>query len=99
TIALSAILILSAGMAMAQKQTPPEGGQPKDFKLPAKQEFDLDNSLTAVLVPYGDVPKVVVSMVVQVGNVHETAQQNGLADIVGNLMQEGTATRNATQLA
>lgn len=99
SIALSAILTLTAGMAAAQKQTPPEGGKPRDFKLPAKQEFELDNGLSAVMVPYGDVPKVVVSMVVQVGNVHETAQQNGLADIVGNLMQEGTATRDATQLA
>jgi zinc protease len=52
-----------------------------------------------VMVPYGDVPKVVVSMVVQVGNVHENEKQNGLADIVGNMMQEGTATRNARQVA
>ncbi|PKV75239.1 M16 family metallopeptidase [Pontibacter ramchanderi] len=99
SIALIALLSLPSGIAVGQKQTPPEGGQPRDFKLPAKQEFDLDNGLTAVLVPYGEVPKVVVSMVVQVGNVHETAQQNGLAEIVGSLMQEGTATRNARQLA
>jgi zinc protease len=51
------------------------------------------------MVPYGEIPKVVVSMVVQVGNVHETEKENGLADIMGNLMQEGTATRNARQLA
>ncbi|MBD1396375.1 insulinase family protein [Pontibacter sp. JH31] len=98
-LALGVLLTLQAGIATAQKQAPPSGGDPKDFKLPAKQQFDLPNGLTATMVPYGEVPKVTVSMVVEVGNVHETENQNGLADMVGNLLQEGTATRNARQLA
>jgi predicted Zn-dependent peptidase len=98
-ITLSVLLMMQTGIATAQKQTPPEGGSPKDFKLPAKQEFDLPNGLSATMVPYGEIPKVTVNMVVQVGNVHESEKENGLADIVGSLMQEGTATRNATQLA
>ncbi|WP_299700289.1 pitrilysin family protein [uncultured Pontibacter sp.] len=99
TITLSAMLGLTSGIALAQKQTPPEGGTPKNFTLPAKEEFELPNGLSATMVPYGEIPKVVVSMEVQVGNVHETEKENGLADIVGNLMQEGTPTRNARQLA
>ncbi|MDX5418918.1 MAG: insulinase family protein [Hymenobacteraceae bacterium] len=98
-IALGVLLAMHSGIAIAQKQTPPPGGKPKDFVLPAKQQFELPNGLTATMVPYGELPKVTVSMVVEAGNVHETEKQNGLADIVGNLLQEGTATRNARQLA
>lgn len=86
-------------VAQAQKQTPPEGGQPRNFILPAKQEFTLPNGLQATLVPYGEIPKVTVSLVVQVGNVHEQENQNGLADIVGQLLREGSATQNAKQIS
>lgn len=96
---MSALLAFGASTAVAQKQTPPPGGEPKDFTLPAKQEFTLPNGLEATLVPYGEVPKVTVSMVVEAANVHEGPDQNGLADIVGRLMEEGTATRSAKQIA
>lgn len=90
---------LSGAPALAQKQTPPQGGTPLNFTLPAKQEFDLPNGLQATLVPYGDVPKVTVYTIIQVGNVHELPTQNGLADIVGKLMAEGSTTQNAKQIS
>lgn len=96
---ISVLLAMSTTTATAQKQTPPEGGTPKNFNLPAKQEFELPNGASATLVPFGETPKVTVSMVVEVGNVHEEKNQNGLADIVGKLLQEGTETRNAKQIA
>ncbi len=92
-------MVMGATTATAQKQTPPEGGTPANFKLPPKQEFNLPNGLEATLVPFGEIPKVTVSMVVEAGNVHEGQNQNGLADIVGKLMEEGTATRNGKQIA
>lgn len=98
-IYLTVLLAMGASLAVAQKQTPPEGGTPKDFSLPAKQEFTLPNGLEATMVPYGEVPKVNVTMVVQTGNVHESANENGLADITGKMLQEGTAAKNATQIA
>lgn len=99
SISLGVLLTMSASVATAQKETPPVGGTPKDFSLPAKQEFSLPNGLEATMVPYGEVPKVTVSMIAQVGNVHEGQDQNGLADIVGKLMKEGTATRSAKEIA
>ncbi|WP_415837315.1 M16 family metallopeptidase [Pontibacter korlensis] len=90
---------MSTNVVLAQKQTPPEGGEPKNFTLPAKQEFKLPNGLEATMVPYGEIPKVTVNLVVQAGNVHEVPKENGLADIVGKLMEQGTATRNASQIA
>ena len=40
----------------ATKQAAPEGGTARDFALPTKEEFTLDNGLRARLVPYGQVP-------------------------------------------
>lgn len=98
---ISAVLAFSNTgiLAQTQKQTPPAGGEPRNFTLPAKQEFSLPNGLQATLVPYGEIPKVTVSLMVQVGNVHEQEGQNGLADIVGQLLREGSNTRNAKQIA
>ncbi|QMU31136.1 M16 family metallopeptidase [Adhaeribacter radiodurans] len=96
---LNAALLFSGATALAQKQTPPTGGEPRNFTLPAKQEFTLPNGLQATMVPYGEIPKVTVSLIVQVGNVHETEKENGLADITGQLMREGTTNLNAKQIA
>ena len=92
-------LLLSVSAIYAQKQIPPEGGEPKDFKLPPTQTFALDNGLKATLVEYGNVPKVVVSLVVQTGNVHEGPEQVWLADLLGNLLKEGTKNRSAEALS
>ena len=84
--------------AIAQQQ-PPKGSEPKDFTLPPQQTFSLDNGLQATLVPYGNVPKVVVEVVVQTGNVHEAADQVWLADMMGDFLKEGTTRQSASQLS
>src|SRR5690349_3979676 len=76
--------------ALGQKQTPPAGGQPKDFVLPAKKVDQLKNGLRSTLVQYGAIPKVTINVIVKSGNVHEAANEVWLADLTGNLMQEGT---------
>ena len=95
---LLAVLVFSA-TALAQKQIPPEGGTPKDFKLPQKQQFTLPNGLEVTMVPYGSVPKVTVTVVVRSGNINEKENEVWLADIVGDLMKEGTKSRSAQQVA
>src|SRR5579872_3205862 len=94
----SAILIFtvvaSAFQTMAQKQTAPSGGTPKDFKLPEKQMNTSANGLRSSLVHYGAIPKVDVQLIIKTGNVHEAANEVWLADLTGLLMKEGTATMN-----
>lgn len=92
------ILALSI-QALTQKQTPPEGGTPKDFTLPEKKTFALKNGLRATLVPYGTLPKVSVRIVVRVGNINETENEIWLANLTGDLMKEGTTSRSAEQIA
>ena len=86
-------------VVFAQKQTPPAGGTPKNFTLPEKTTLKLDNGLTVVMIPYGNLPKVTVSAVVKTGNIHEAKGQVWLADITADLMQEGTITRTAQEVS
>lgn len=83
----------------AQKQTPPPGGKPKDFKLPAKKVQKYTNGLRTNLVQYGTIPKVNVSLIIKTGNVHEDANQVWLADLTGRLMREGTAKMNFAEIS
>ena len=85
------LLVVFIGVtAEAQKQTPPPGGNPKDFVLPQKKVSQLKNGLKATLVQYGSVPKVNVSLVIKTGNVNEGPKEVWLADLTGELMKEGT---------
>jgi predicted Zn-dependent peptidase len=85
--------------AAAQKQVPPEGGTPKDFSLPKKQQFTLPNGMEVTLVPYGMIPKLTISVVVRAGNINEKENQVWLMDLLGDLMKEGTKNRSAEQVA
>lgn len=92
-------LTLFAATALAQKQAPPAPGTPKPFSVPEVRRFTLPNGLQVRLVPYGDIPKATVRLVVQTGNVDEAANEVWLADLMANMLEQGTATRTAEQIA
>ncbi len=85
--------------AQAQKEAPPEPGPAKNIILPTPRTFTLDNGLEVKLLQYGTVPKVAVQLVVRVGNVDEAADEVWLADLVGDMMIEGTTSRSGEQIA
>ena len=90
---------LAAPMLRADKQAPPAPAAPRGFSVPRPRTFTLDNGLAVTIVHYGSVPKVTVRMAVRAGNVDEAADQVWLADLTGDLLSEGTATRSASQIA
>jgi predicted Zn-dependent peptidase len=96
-----AALALSAVPALAQapRETPPAPGTPKDFALAAVRSFALPNGLEVTMAPYGNTPKVAVRLVIQTGNIDETAETTWLSDLTRDLMLEGTATRSSQQIA
>jgi zinc protease len=98
-ITIVLILILSAGIGFSQKQQPPEGSQPRDFILPVKETFTLDNGLKVTLVQYGNVPKINVRFVIRGGNVNESESEVWLADLTADYLKEGTRTRSAREIA
>ncbi len=98
-IALALVALGAASTLSAQKQAPPAPAQPKGFSVPAPKAFTLDNGLAVTLVPYGTVPKVTVRLAVLTGNIDEKAGEVWLADLTGDMLSEGTATRTAPQVA
>ncbi len=93
------VILLCSVQTLAQKQAPPEGSAPKDFTLPARTTFTLNNGMNVTLVQYGTLPKTVIRAVVRVGNGNEGPNEIWLSDLLGELMKEGTTTRTAKQLA
>jgi predicted Zn-dependent peptidase len=98
--ALLAGFALFAVPATAQeKQAPPAGGPPKPFTVPEHESYTLPNGMKVTLVPYGNLPKVTLSLVVRAGTVNEPADMPGLADLAGKLLKEGTTTKTSRQVA
>lgn len=96
---LALLAVICPCLVEAQKQTPPEGGTPQDFKLPAKKTRTLKNGLTATMVQYGNVPKVHIQVIVKTGNVHEGPEEVWLADLTADLMREGTTSMDFKTIA
>lgn len=94
-----AALALLAGAQQATEQKPPAAGAPKDFTLPAAKRFTLANGLPVTMVPFGQVPKAAIRLVVAAGNVYENKNEIWLADLTGNLMREGTSAQTADAVA
>ena len=89
----------AAPSAPAKKQSPPPGSTPKPFHVPQSEKFALPNGLQVTLVPYGAIPKVQITLSVRAGNLNEAENQVWLADLMTNLMKEGTTSRSAQQVA
>ena len=99
-------LLIAAGLSLvalssgwAQKQKPPAPDAPRDFRLPTISTFALPNGMRVTLIPYGTVPKAWMQLVIGTGNVNEGAEEVWLADLTGDLLQEGTTTRTAQVVA
>ena len=93
------VCTFALGMYAQEKEQPPKGGEPKNFSLPKKEVITYDNGLTLVMVPYGSIPKATIRFNIKTGNIDEKADQVWLADILTDLLEEGSTTRTAKQIA
>jgi zinc protease len=100
-LALTITWLVASGPALRaqEKQEPPPVGPPKDFVLPEARRFTLANGLPVTMVPFGQVPKVTIRLVVEAANLHETKDEVWLADLTGSMMREGTTELAADALA
>jgi len=90
--------LLGTSMSLAAMEAPPPPGTPKDFQLPRKTTFSLDNGLRVTMVPFGTVPKISLAMRVRTGNLNE-GDATWLADLTGELMTEGAGEFDSAALA
>ncbi len=63
------------------------------------QRFVTPNGLTVLVVEQHALPIVQIQALVKTGSVQDQPEKAGLANLVAGLLDEGTTTRNATQLA
>ncbi len=77
----------------------PTAGPVKPLSVAAPQSFTLANGLTVVLSERRSLPIVSASLVVRSGSDANPVTKPGLANFTASMLDEGTATRSALELA
>lgn len=96
TVAIAAPVMTP--VAAQERETPPQGGEPRDFNLPAIETYSLRNGMKVTLVPYGRVPKAVVRATVRVGNLND-GDTPWISDLTADMMGEGSDGKTASDIA
>lgn len=81
-----------------RSQQPPIGAR-RGFTPPIPQSQELANGLTVVVAERHEVPKVAVTLVVGSGAAADLPEQAGLAWMTAQMLDEGTQSRSALQIA
>ncbi|HKW64636.1 MAG TPA: pitrilysin family protein, partial [Candidatus Acidoferrum sp.] len=77
----------------------PKPGPSSPLHLPVPQEFKLANGLTVLYNERPGLPVVAASLVLRSGSGANPADKPGLASFTARMLQQGTTTRNALQIA
>lgn len=87
------------GRPALDRSTPPPVGPAPSLDLPEIHEFLLGNGLTVLVIPRDEVPIVSVSLQLPGGATAQRPEEAGLAALVAEMLEEGTAVRSAFQIA
>ncbi|HEY2904015.1 MAG TPA: pitrilysin family protein [Polyangia bacterium] len=79
-------------------EAPAPGPEPQ-FAVPAFKRFKLPNGLEVVLAEFHDLPLCDFNLYVKSGGGANPADLPGLAEMTANMLDEGTTTRSALQIA
>jgi zinc protease len=83
----------------AWRSQQPKAGPAKPLKVAAPQLFTLSNGLTVILAERPGLPIVSADLVVRTGSDTNPIDKPGLANYTAAMLDEGTTSRNALQLA
>ncbi len=82
------------------REKQPAGAAARAVSVPVPQSFELPNGLTVIALPQtGGVPVVSASLVLRSGGDANPLDKPGLASFTADVLDQGTTTRNAMQLA
>jgi zinc protease len=81
------------------RKDPPEAAEAKTLQLPMPASFQLENGLTVLVNERTGLPIVSANLVVKTGSGSNPADKPGLANFTAAMLDEGTATRSALQIA
>ena len=98
-------LLLCGGTASAQfapywpVEAPPRPLAPKEFTFPPYEVRTLANGMRIVTVLHHEQPAVTMRLLVGAGAAQDPEKKRGTAHLVGSLLDEGTTTKSAQQIA
>lgn len=81
------------------RNEPPKAGQAKTLQVPVPTSFELPNGLTVLVSERKGLPIVSASLVVRTGSGANPTDKPGLANFTAAMLDEGTASRTALQIA
>ncbi len=96
---IPALLALANPGVGAAQQSPPEPLPLDDIPFPAFEERLLSNGADLIVVPHDEQPYVTVNLVVRAGNAADQRNRVGTAAMVASLLNKGTRTRTALEIA
>ena len=99
-VTLVVLAVLTTDPVTAQYPTdPPPAGQLRELQLPPFEETTLSNGLQVVLVENSELPLISVSLTMRGGSSYDPMGQEGVAQIVADLLVKGTTSRSADDIA
>jgi zinc protease len=100
-LAASAVSVSSGAAQVASwpSEAPPRPLSGREGDFPPYEIRTLANGLKVVTVLHHEQPVVSLRMVVRAGSSSDPAGKTGLASLVASLLDQGTATRSAEQIA
>ena len=104
SLCIGAALILVAQVAAAQvpgwpSERPPRPLAARDVKFPPYAVRTLANGLQVIAVSHHEQPAVSLRLIVRAGGAQDPAAKPGVATMVAALLDQGTTTRTAEQIA
>ena len=83
----------------AWRSEPPKPGPASPLHLPVPEQFKLSNGLTVLFNERPGLPLVAADLVLRSGSGANPVDKPGLASFTARMLQQGTTTRNALQIA
>lgn len=92
-------LLAAQQMRSWPSERPPRPLAPRPVNFPSYDIRTLANGLQIVVVPHHEQPAVSIRMLMQAGSAYDPPGKAGVANLVGSLLDQGTTTRGATEIA
>lgn len=87
----------AASAAELERGRAPGGAAPRPFRSPPIWSAELTSGLRVLGTPFDKVPMTRLSLAFPAGRAHERPAQRGLASLVAEMLQEGTASLSGTE--
>jgi zinc protease len=81
------------------REQPPSPLTARHVSFPPYQLRTLSNGLQVLVVPHHEQPSVVFRMIIRAGAVQEPSDKPGVASFVATLLNQGTTTKSAEEIA